>query len=129
MEMRPFTPRCVLNHTLNPICLSTYHKATESYYQRLPFSIYLINQLFDDNPDRDQLITIVNESVRSVDIRELNTSVALPPIRFMVPTHAKFYDFVASALQKLKDWFSLFPAKTAQIHNFQIYLHNPNKDN
>jgi hypothetical protein len=29
----------------------------------------------------------------------LNTSVVLPPIRFMDPTHAKFYDFVASALQ------------------------------
>jgi hypothetical protein len=103
MEMRLFTARCVSNHTLNPIGLSTYHKATESYYQRLRFSIDLINQLPGDNPDRDKLIIIVNESLRLVDIRDLNSPVSLPPIRFMDPTHTKFYDFVASALKKLKD--------------------------
>jgi hypothetical protein len=63
MEMRHFTARGVPNHTLNPIGLSTHHKATESYYQRLRFSIDLINQLPGDNPDRDKLITIVNDSV------------------------------------------------------------------
>ncbi|KAH0788968.1 glycosyl hydrolase [Histomonas meleagridis] len=112
VELRIFTARCESNHFLSRFGVSCVHKDTESLYQRIRFLISVIKELDEDNVDKPNLIRIIDETVRKLDIRDLSDPIPLKDIRRHDKDRVAFYNSVPSALAYLKSSLSSLPKTT-----------------
>jgi len=100
-ELRLFTGRCNSQHTLSKFGIEIIHKDTESLYQRLRFYLSIIKEMKEENPDRSIFINILDQSLRYLDIRDLNYPIKLDPIREHDPSDIAFYNSVSISLRMI----------------------------
>ncbi|KAK8835415.1 Alpha-mannosidase 2C1 [Tritrichomonas musculus] len=109
LQLRVFSGRAKAMHTLQTFGIYLVHKDTEAFYQRLRYLIEIINQLSDTNPDKPQLLRVVDRAVRKLDIRELHYPLDLFDIRLQDTKYKSFYDSTKAALDTLKQGLAEMP--------------------
>ncbi|OHT03039.1 glycosyl hydrolase [Tritrichomonas foetus] len=109
IQVRIFAGRIMTQHYLDHFGVDLIHKETDTYYRRVKFLVDVLNQLSNDNPDKHQIVKLIDESTRFLDLRELKHSMDLHSKRIQDPTHAAFYESVGAALKHLKEGLEAMP--------------------
>ncbi|OHS95134.1 glycosyl hydrolase [Tritrichomonas foetus] len=107
-----FTGRINSSHTLNKFGVSLVHKETEILYQRIRFLLSVIKLIPTESIEYHKIVTILDETVRILDIRDLSYPIPLKEDRKFDKMNSAFYESVGPALLHLRESMNKLPKHT-----------------